>query len=130
MSLLARLGCGGTGRAIPLCPAGQTSTCSALARVVDLNAEIARRALNLLCYNKRCTARKLPVRRYMSVALVRCSECVPKRLGSSPMRAIHWQTSRGMGPLMALNGPAVVLAEGLLTEALLMHAHGAPDRRP
>jgi hypothetical protein len=33
-------------------------------------------------------------------------------------------------PVVALNRRAVVLAEGLLTEALLMHAHGAPDRRP
>src|ERR1700736_5506563 len=38
----------------------------------------------------------------MSVALVRRNECVPKKLGSSPMLAIHWQTSRGMGPLLAL----------------------------
>src|SRR6266478_4083912 len=30
----------------------------------------------------------------MSVALVRRSECVPKKLGSRPMLAIHWQTSR------------------------------------
>src|SRR6266436_9128906 len=30
----------------------------------------------------------------MIVALVRRSECVPKKLGSSPMLAIHWQTSR------------------------------------
>src|SRR6266404_2158207 len=30
----------------------------------------------------------------MSVALVRRSECVPEKLGSSPMLAIHWQTSR------------------------------------
>ena len=49
MSLLARLGCGGTGRELfRSALAGQTSTCSAKARVVDLNAEIARRALNLL----------------------------------------------------------------------------------
>jgi hypothetical protein len=30
----------------------------------------------------------------MGVALARRSECVPKKLGSSPMLAIHWQTSR------------------------------------
>src|SRR5215472_13451298 len=30
----------------------------------------------------------------MRVALVRRSECVPKKLGSSPMPAIHWETSR------------------------------------
>src|SRR6266851_6872280 len=30
----------------------------------------------------------------MSVALVRRSECVPKKLGSIPMLAIHWQTNR------------------------------------
>jgi hypothetical protein len=30
----------------------------------------------------------------MRVALVRRNECVPKKLGSSPMLAIHWPTNR------------------------------------
>src|SRR5215472_16253297 len=30
----------------------------------------------------------------MRVALLRRSECVPKKLGSNPMPAIHWLTNR------------------------------------
>jgi hypothetical protein len=63
--LLARVGCSGRGGAIPLRPDNSDVNLFGFCKsVVDLNAEITHRALNLfLCLNRSCTARRLPVRR-------------------------------------------------------------------
>jgi hypothetical protein len=62
-------------------------------RVINFDAQIANGAFDL-GVAEQWTARILPVRRYISVALVRRSEWVPKRLESNPMLAIHSATSR------------------------------------
>jgi hypothetical protein len=76
-------------------PVVQTSTCSAMARASSTSMPRYRTVLSILvCPNSNCTARKLPVRRYMSVALVRRRECVPKKCGSRSIVATQLETSR------------------------------------
>ena len=85
------------GRAEHVCSAQvfQTSTCSAIARASSISMPRYLTVLSILVWpSKSCTARKLPVRRQISVAFVRRSECVPKSFGSSPVLAIHCERSR------------------------------------
>ena len=53
------------------------------------------------------------------VALVRRSECVPKKLGSSPMPAIHWQTSRAYCRVVIGRSPPTTAGEEELTRLLV-----------
>ena len=53
------------------------------------------------------------------VALVRRSECVPKKLGSSPMPAIHWQTSRAYCRVVIGRSPPTTAGEEELTRFLV-----------
>jgi hypothetical protein len=66
--------------------------------------------------------RRLPVRRWISVALVRRSECAPKTCGSTPMLAIHFDTSRASCLVVMLrSGPCRPLnmnSPGFLPAAL------------
>src|SRR6202040_2682278 len=73
----------------------QTSTCSAMARASSTSMPRYLTVLSIfVCPNSSWTAGKLPVRRYMSVALVRRRECVPKKCGSRPIVATQFETSR------------------------------------
>jgi len=54
-------------------------------------------------------------------------------LGETASQRARWaqrECKRRRLPLVALKRPTVAPAEVPLTEALLKHAHGAPDRRP
>src|SRR5437588_5433295 len=90
--LLARSAASNRAEQCPLCP--DTSDFDLFGngkRVIDLDTEPN---FPFSCVQASWTARRLPVRRQISVAFVRRSECVPKICGSSPMPAIHSETRR------------------------------------
>src|SRR6267143_1371019 len=92
MALQRRLG---RGKASRLCPCSSDVDLFGYGEgVIDLNAEIANCALNLLVPQPELHRPQIAGAAVDECRLVRRRECVPKKLGSSPMLAIHWQTSR------------------------------------
>ena len=73
----------------------QTSIFSAISMASSISIPRYRTVLSIFEWpNKSCTARRLPVRRWISVASVRRRECVPNLSGSRPMLATHWEGER------------------------------------
>ena len=97
--------------------------------VINLDTEIAYRAFNLLVVPQQ----KLHCPQIAGAAADECcfgsaSECVSKKLGSSPMLAVHWQTNRAFCRVVISRSRPTKAAEEELAWLFAGRSGAAVDR--